>query len=114
MMFNFLFNFLFNEPQLVARNEYSWGFISTVGVNDGQYPYETAISHKDYNAGEIIVVEAYEFFEHASQGHNKWVDTMLNNLPEYLEDCGNSYISLLRDIAAGNPTRFYKNIKNID
>jgi hypothetical protein len=95
------------------KTEFAWGFVSTVMVEDGQKPFETAVSHRDYDNGEIIAVAAYESHSEAITGHDHWVGIMQNNPPEYLEDVSNSIISYFLDILRGTPTRAYKGIKNI-
>ena len=67
--------------------------VSTAEVIDGAKPYETAITHPDYNEGEWVVVEAYASKKAAQTGHNRWVKTMqAKRLPKELVDCCNSEI----------------------
>jgi len=49
-------------------------FVSTVMVSDGEFDYETAIKHPDYNNGEIVIVDKYNTKEEALAGHSKWLD----------------------------------------
>jgi hypothetical protein len=68
--------------------------IDTCAVSDGFKPFETAISHKEYNSGNWIIVEAYSTKRAASIGHNKWIKIMTSdNPPIYLEDCLNAKIA---------------------
>ncbi len=68
--------------------------IDTCLVTDGDLSYETAVSHKNYNDREWIIVEAYSDKESAQKGHDKWVKIMTaDKLPKVLEDCLNSSIS---------------------
>lgn len=85
--------------------------VSTVAVNDGDKPYETAVSHPGYDEyfnGTLAspqsflgkrkwcVVEAYDSREEAEKGHARWVERMTSlPLPEVLNDCQNSKISQL-------------------
>ena len=68
-------------------------YVDTCMVTDGVQPYETAVSTPQYNSGELVIVEAYDTEEQAQAGHNKWVETMLNNPPQKLVDCKNAFIS---------------------
>jgi hypothetical protein len=79
----------------VAYDEFSWGFVSTVAVSDGDQPYETAIAHSDYRDDrKLIVVESYSTKEGALFGHKKWVTVMTsNNPPNELTDCCNARIA---------------------
>jgi len=82
------------EERKIGRNEYDWGFISTVQVTDGILPFETGIRHRDYS-DSVIAVEAYQTREEASSGHEKWVRTMTSDsLPDVLQDCCNSQLYL--------------------
>ena len=58
-----MFEFLMAAPyedRKVARYDATWGFISTVSVNDGNQPYETAVEHSAYNDGDMVIVQAYD------------------------------------------------------
>ncbi|MDY6893925.1 MAG: hypothetical protein SVO01_00680 [Thermotogota bacterium] len=69
-------------------------FVSTIQVFDGSQPYETAISHMDYNDGKWIIVQAYDTLKEAKKGHDQWIEKMTSSkLPKELTDCCNSYIS---------------------
>jgi hypothetical protein len=93
MFFSF-FDMAYNyESRKVARTEIEGGFISTASVTDGAQPYETAISHPQYNYGSVIAVEAYDSLEAAKAGHQRWVEAMsLPELPESLIDCRNGEV----------------------
>lgn len=76
--------------------------VDTCYVSDGDHPYETAISHKLYNDGHWVIVEAYDSRSNAQHGHDCWVETMTSEgLPDYLIDCGNSGMSQLCDEVLG-------------
>ena len=82
------------EARKVSKDVFDWGFISTARVTDGEKPYETAVEHKSYNGGDMVIVESYDTKEEAEDGHKKWVKTMTSeNLPESLIDCMNSEVS---------------------
>ena len=93
-MFNFLSMADNYEERKVAHDDFDWGMIDTCYVNDGDKDYETAVEHKKYNAGKMVIVEAYDTKDEAIAGHKKWVQIMTAKvLPKKLKDCANSYIS---------------------
>ena len=94
-MFDFIFDIGNHESRKIARYELNDVIVDTCTVSDGMQPIETGISHPEYNDGELIIVQGYDTEEEAIEGHNKWVDTLTKNPPEYLRDCGNSHISSL-------------------
>ena len=71
--------------------------VDTTRVSDGEHPFETRVSHKDFNDGKWIIVEAYDSRDKAQAGHNKWVKKMTTDIPDTLIDCQNSEISNLID-----------------
>lgn len=72
--------------------------VSTALVTDGEKPYETAISHPEYNDGKLIIIEAYDTEKLANEGHSKWIGIVTSDaLPEFLQDCQNSGISKMLD-----------------
>lgn len=82
------------ESRKLARDERPWGIVSTVSVSDGDHPYETAVSHLEYNRSELVIVEAYDTKEDALAGHTRWLSTMeASVLPDELIDCQNCYMS---------------------
>ena len=92
-MFEFLTMMGTYESRKVARDDYPWGFISTAAVNDGSKPYETAVQHKSYGDG-MVIVENYDTKTAAQDGHAKWVKTMTaKKLPAKLVDCNNAGIA---------------------
>lgn len=103
-MFDFLSMAGTLDSRKVDRNEYDWGFISTVSVNDGSEPYETAVKHTDYNDGAMVIVEAYGTKQEAADGHGRWVETM-QNPPESLPECDNAAIAKLASVL-GKPTSY--------
>ena len=72
-------------------------FVSTVAVDDGDHPFETAIAyHPRYTPDQMVIVEAYDDNCEAQLGHDKWVEIMTGDcLPDELVDCSNSHISQL-------------------
>lgn len=93
-MFEYLMMAGTYDSRKVDRSEFDWGFISTASVNDGEHPYETAVKHKDYGDGKIIIVEAYECIVQAQAGHKKWVKTMTaKRPPAKLTDCVNAGVA---------------------
>lgn len=78
------------KSRKVDRFEADWGFISTARVTDGSKPYETAVQHKDYGDGNMVIVECYDTKEQAQAGHVKWVGIMTSNPPDELVDCNNA------------------------
>lgn len=91
-MFNFIGMEDDYDDRKVVRDDYEWGFISTVSVPDGRKDYETAVEHPDYRNGEMVIVDCYDTKEKALKGHAKWVKTM-ENPPSELTDCANSEIA---------------------
>ena len=79
------------EDRVVGRDEFDWGFISTVKVNDGRKLFETAVKHHDYNEGDMVIVDCYDTKKQAKAGHDRWV-TKMENPPEELVDIANSEI----------------------
>jgi hypothetical protein len=102
-MFDF-FSMMDNyEDRKVARYDADWGFISTAFVTDADLDYETAVRHRDYNDGQLVIVEAYATREEAQAGHERWVATMsANELPESLRDNGRAGIAQLCDAFSGD------------
>lgn len=80
------------DDRKVARDEYGWGFISTVFVIAGRKDYETAVKHPDYNDGDMVIVDCYATEKEAKRGHQKWIKIM-ENPPDQLKDCANSEIA---------------------
>ena len=71
--------------------------VSTASVNDGAYPFETAVAHPKYNDGDMVIVEAYDTKEDAKAGHDRWETVMTaRELPEQLVDCLNSEVSQMQ------------------
>ena len=97
------------ESRKVGNNKLpNDGFVSTARVTDSSKPYETAVKHKDYNDGQIIIVEMYDTIEEAKIGHKKWKTIMLNtNLPNQLMDVSTAKVALIAN-KAGRNTIFKK------
>lgn len=105
-MFNF-FSMLDNyEQRKVGRLDAEWGYISTAEVNDAEKPYETAVRHREYNDGKLVIVEPYNTREEAEHGHQRWVEVMTaNTLPAQLIDRGLSGINAVCDMFGGEDWR---------
>lgn len=94
------------ESRKVGRDDFDWGFVSTAAVNDSSKPYETAVEHRSYNGGEMVIVEIYDTKEAAAKGHAKWVKTMTaDTLPKVLRDVSTAGIAELLDAVGGDEWR---------
>lgn len=60
--------------------------VDTAFVTDRQPPYETAVTHKEFNNGNWIILEWSETKEKAQETHNKWVEYFLNNDVQEIQD----------------------------
>ena len=101
-MFQFIMMAGNYENRKVGRDDFPWGFVSTAYVNDGVMDYETAVEHKDYNGGPIVIVENYATKDQAEAGHAKWVKTMTaKKLPKELRDCCNSELAQFANAIGG-------------
>ena len=95
-MFNFLGMMGNYDNRKIGRFDDNGIIISTALVTDGDFKYETAVGHPDYDAGDFIIVEAYSNRDNAESGHEKWVGIMTSDeLPNELRDCQNSSVSQL-------------------
>ena len=83
------------EERAIATYEENGLFVDTCAVSDSDKPFETAVSHPDYNNDKIIIVELYDTKEQAQAGHDKWVDTMLNKPPRQLTDVSTAGAAVL-------------------
>ena len=99
-MFEFLMDIGNYEDRRVDRSDFEWGYISTCRVSDGKQPYETAVCSNQYaratdldDTSEMTIVEAYNDYDAAQEGHDRWVKTMTENPPEGLTDCCNAGIA---------------------
>lgn len=102
-MFDFLLMADNYEQRKVARFDADWGFISTAYVNDAARPYETAVEHRQYNDGKMVIVAAYDTKEEAQAGHNHWVRVMTaDTLPDRLVDRGEAELAELVDVFRGD------------
>lgn len=93
-MFGFL-NEIFNnthETRKVADSYEKDGvFVDTCSVNDSSQPYETAVSHPNYNNDKLIIVQLYDTKEQAQKGHKKWIKKMTaKKLPKAIKDISTS------------------------
>lgn len=79
-------------------------------MNDAAKPYETAVEHRDYNSGKMVIVETYDTKGEAAEGHARWVATMTTDvLPDKLVDRGLAGIAELYDALSGdNEWRIHK------
>lgn len=98
-----------HNARVVARFELDGQLcVDTSAVNDPEQPYETAISHMDYNEGRWIIVEMYEDKESAKLGHEVWVAHMTTEpLPISLRDCTTSTVGEWADDAHGEEWRVF-------
>ena len=79
----------------VRKNTIVDCIISTVNVTEGKRPFETAISHPNYNGGDWMVIEAYDKRKTALSGHKKWVNLIRKEgLPKSFPHCTNSEFDL--------------------
>lgn len=69
--------------------------IDTARVTDCDKPYETGICSPHYNDDEWVIVEQYDDFESAKNGHEKWVQVFEKELPETVEDVSTCFIATL-------------------
>lgn len=115
-----MFDFMFMTPEPVARFELPDLFgrqgliIDTAGgMDDSLHPYETAVSHPEYNNGDWVIVASYDTEDEAYKGHEKWIKIMTaDSLPVELIDISTASIARLRDDVCGNA--FRKNPRTID
>lgn len=86
------------EQRMVGRWDSADGrmLVSTAFVRDGFRHYETAVKHPAYNYGKMVIVEAYDTKEAATEGHTRWLGLVETDaLPEVLVDCLNCEISVI-------------------
>jgi hypothetical protein len=98
-MFDF-FDMMDNyEERKIGRYETDDLIVSTAMVTDSDAPYETAVSHPNYNDGKFVIVQNYHSRDDAEAGHEHWVDVMTAIvLPESLRDVGLAHIAQLSDM----------------
>lgn len=91
------------EQRKIGRFDADWGFVSTAYVNDADKPYETAVKHRDYNGGKMVIVEPYDTREEALAGHGRWTAAMTGPaLPDKLVDNGRAGLAQLIDVLSGD------------
>lgn len=101
-MFDFLSMMGTHDERKIDTYDENGIFVDTCLVTDGSQPYETAIAHKNYNNGDMVIVESYDTKDEAQLGHEKWVSIMTSDrLPEYLIDCANADIAQLVELVGG-------------
>lgn len=97
-MFEFLSMAGNYDSRKVDRYEEGDLLVSTANVIDSDHPYETAISHPNYNDDDFVIVEEYDEIGDAREGHNKWVKLMTaEKLPETLKDVSTAEVAKLRN-----------------
>lgn len=102
-MFDFLSMINTYEERVVASFCEGGVYVDTALVTGADKPYETAVVHPRYNAGELVIVELYDTKEEAQAGHDRWVARMTaSELPKELVDVSSADIAKLRDMAEGN------------
>lgn len=68
--------------------------------------YETAISSPFYKEGKLIVVEEYETWGEAEEGHKRWIRIMTHSeLPSCLVEVSTSVIVGIKDLVEGSGWR---------
>ena len=83
-MFGSMFS---NHSSRLVDNYESDNFtIDTCLVTDSEYNYETAVKYDGFNDGRWMIVEQYNTESEAQDGHNRWVEYLTNNEPEYFKD----------------------------
>lgn len=86
-LFDFLSMMDNYDEHVVARHETDTLIVDTAEVSDSPRPFETAVSHDQYNKGKWVIVECYDDKQSAQAGHDRWVQTMsAAELPESLVD----------------------------
>ena len=61
------------DLRVVKNTERNTFILDTVLVTDRALPYETAVSHEDFNDAEWIVLEWSKTKEDAERTHDKWL-----------------------------------------
>jgi hypothetical protein len=107
-MFNFFDMLNTYEQRKVDHTEVDALTIDTCAVNDSRQPYETAVSHPEYDHGSWIIVEMYSDKDSAQKGHLRWVEKMTTDLPDQLVDVSTSEISLAVDEHEDPQWRIFK------
>lgn len=98
MIFDFLNDIGNYESRKVMREDLPEGFVSTCFVSDGKQPFETAISHKEWDNGKLVIVQAYDTMEEAALAHLEWVEKFKNkDFPDEIFDCKNALLTQLDD-----------------
>ena len=85
-IFNFIGMFGNHSSRLVDNYESDNFTIDTCLVTDSEYNYETAVKYYGFNDGRWMIVEQYNTESEAQDGHNRWVEYLTNNEPEFFED----------------------------
>lgn len=100
-MFDMLFNI---EERRVGFYETENFKISTVRVTDADKNYETGIKHEDFNDNRYIIVEEYDTFDQAQDGHNEWVQKLINTKSKdlVLKDISSSVWKKLEELSSEN------------
>lgn len=99
------------ETRNVDRYEKNDLIVDTAAVTDSPKPFETAISHREYNNADWIVVECYSTKEEALNGHKLWVKIMTSkSLPDEIRDVSECSAAQLKDLV-GDKWRIKKRQK---
>lgn len=97
------------EDRLVENTKIDKVVIDTAAVTDSEQPYETGISHPEYNGSDWVIVEIYDTKALAEIGHKKWVGKVSKNeLPDELEDVSTASITQLGNMFGGK--KIYKRV----
>lgn len=65
-----------HDSRVVVNTKRDKFVLDTARVTDRDLPYETAVSHKDFNDGDWIVLEWSATKEDAEKVHAKWLEKL--------------------------------------
>ena len=81
-MFN-MFGMLGTYPQRMVKNDKFENFIlDTARVTDRPWIYETAVSHKEFNNGDWIILQGTDTKDEAIKVHDEWLEKIKNGVDE--------------------------------
>lgn len=87
------------RPEQIATYHKGFVLVSTIKCQDTVLPYETAVSHPDFNDDKLIIVGSYSTIGEALAGHEKWIKVMTTEpLPEFLRDVGTFFAAMIVDL----------------
>jgi hypothetical protein len=85
-LFSFLNMIGTHEQRVVGNTKINSAVIDTCASPDSSDPYETGITHPNFNDNNWVIVEQYANKNDAAIGHKKWVDLFTGSLPDTLKD----------------------------